>query len=515
MKTAKLLGVVCAIGLSGLWQGFASAQLIRDPDAEAAFKQGVEAIGQKDYKSALAALNRALAIDATYTEAFVAKGDALKEIEDYGGAAKAYTDALNFDANSAAAYNGRGEALMEATPPQLDLALNDFYNALELDRNNPKILSNIGHLLVNNQVAGQSDPTAALRLLDDAIALDDADARAYRDRGLAHVRIGEFEKSIADLEKAVEVDPSDYENFSTLATIHLFQSDFEPAIDAIGKAIEAYQPKKRTDPPVFIEGYLMRSDAAQRLSADMDDAAKREAALKQSVADADAVLKVFADRFPQNGIAYYRRGRAQRLLEEYSKAVDSLTKAIQLATGQDPGYLADAYLYRGICFHYIGSEELARGDFQQASASGSGYQDPRVYLWIGFTYHLQEDYREAVKWYAQAVAKNPNFTLAHINRGRAYMDLGDYKKAIESFNDAVRTEPNKGDNYYYVAYAYAKLEEYQKAVDFYDLALLKDDPQPRMYRGMAEALRKLGRDELADKYDRQADEAEAKMHAAG
>jgi tetratricopeptide (TPR) repeat protein len=127
-----------------------------------------------------------------------------------------------------------------------------------------------------------------------------------------------------------------------------------------------------------------------------------------------------------------------------------------------------------------------------------------VYLWIGFTYHSQENYRQAIDYYSQAIAKSPLFALAHVNKGRAYMDLREYNKAIESFNNAIRSEPDVGDHYYMAGRAYIQLADYQKAVDFLNLALRQKNPKPEMYRAMAEALRGLGRNELADQYERQA-----------
>jgi tetratricopeptide (TPR) repeat protein len=213
---------------------------------------------------------------------------------------------------------------------------------------------------------------------------------------------------------------------------------------------------------------------------------------------------VYDDRFPESGYALFRRGRAERMLERYSSAVDSFTKAIQLIPGgQDVEYISDAYLYRGICFFYIGSLDLARGDFEQASATGAGFSDPRVYLWIGYTYHKQDDYRRAIDYYSEAIAKASGFALAHINKGRAYMDLGEFDKAIQSFNNAIRSEPDVGEHYYFVGKAYLEQDEFQKARDFFDLALRKDNPTREMYAGMVAALRGLGRDDLAERYERE------------
>ncbi|HMP08100.1 MAG TPA: tetratricopeptide repeat protein, partial [Lacipirellulaceae bacterium] len=238
--------------------------------------------------------------------------------------------------------------------------------------------------------------------------------------------------------------------------------------------------------------------------ADAEGAARTQA-LEGAIADANAVVDAYEDRFPETGRALYRRGRAERLLERYSDAVDSLSKAIQqVPAGQSIEYLSDAYLFRGICWYHIGSYDLARGDFEQASSIGSGFQDPRVFLWIGYTHHAQGNYRQAIEAYSNAISKAPSFALAHVNKGRAYMDLREYRKAIESFNHAIRHEPNVGDNYYNVGMAYIKLEDFEKAVEFLRLALKQENPQPKMYRAMATALRALGRNDLAAEYESQA-----------
>ncbi len=84
------------------------------------------------------------------------------------------------------------------------------------------------------------------------------------------------------------------------------------------------------------------------------------------------------------------------------------------------------------------------------------------------------------------------------------MDLKEFDKAIESFNSAIRSDPSVGEYYYNVGLAYNKLQDYQKASDFLNLAIHKDNPQPKMYREMAVALRGLGRNELATEYDQKA-----------
>ena len=507
----SVAAIILSQASAGAQEAEAPAALRRPTEALTAFDEGQKLLEGKQYKEALAKFNEAIRADPTFPEAYVGKGDAQRELEDYQQAANTYSQALNIDTRSAAAYNGRGECFLELM--QIDLASNDFNNAMELAPSDPKVLSNVGHILANYS-RDLAAMTTAIRRLDEAIAGNANDARAYRDRGWAHTQLREFDKAEADITKATEIEPGDYENFSTLANLYQFQEKLEPAIDALTKAIDAYKPKKKGEPEVFANGYVARADARLKLAEKEKDAQKSEALLTAVVDDANMILDKFEGRPTEEGIAYFRKGRAERMLERYSDAVNSFNRAIRaVQPGQEANYIAEALMYRGICWYYMGETELARGDFEQASASGSGYQDPRVFLWIGFTHHKEGNYRDAINSYGEAIAKSPDFAMAHVNKGRAYMDLKEYKRAIESFNNAIRSEPDVGEYYYNVGFAYMQLEQYQRAADFLRLALLQDDPQPKMYRLMATAMRELGRGELADEYEKKADALPAQSAA--
>lgn len=472
---------------------------IRIPEAQTAFEQGKQLFVEGKFKEAAGQANQATTIDPGFAEAFILKGDAMRAAKDYEGAFQAYSRATSIDGSLVGAYAGRGEVALELR--NVDMASADLSRALELDPNNAQVLSSLGHLMVNYL----GDATGALKRLDDALALNPNDARAYRDRGWAHANLREFTEAIADLQKAVETDPADHENYERLASVHLFQEQYQPAIDALTKAIEVYKPKQRTDPPQFVNGYILRADAHMRLGDKATDPAIRQAEFEAGVADTDAVLTLFPDRFPESGIALYRRGRALRMLERYAEANDAFTNAIQnVPAGQDIAYLSEAYMFRGICWYYMKSYQLARGDFEQAAATGSGFQDPRVDLWIGLTYHKEGDYRDAIKAYSQAISKDPSYSMAYVNRGRAYADLKEYNRAVESFNDAIRVEPGDAEHYYNTGRAYLKLDEFEQAASFLELALLQKNARPQMNRAMAEAMRGLGRDALAEEYERKA-----------
>lgn len=473
------------------------ANFLYAPEAVTAYEEGLRLAEEGKNDEALAALNQALKLQGDYKEAYVAKGQVLLAIEDYEAAKKSFRSAIDFDAQSAEAYNGSGEASLELGT--IDIAYNDFLKALDLDRQNAKVLSNIGHIEVNYQ----NDPVTGIRFLDDAIALNPEDARAHRDRGLAHARLQEYEEAITNLKKASEIDPGDYENFSTLAQVYLIEENYGDAIEALTKSIDAYEPKKRTDLDVFVDGYLQRANAHIRMGnekSEAGDKAGSEAAYEAVIADAKRILEEYPDRYPQSGLGHYQRGLAERMLGQYGEAIKSFTAAIQSTpAGQQAPYLASAYLRRGICWHYQGYDDLARGDFEQSASVN--FVDPVPHFWMGLSHANEKDYREAIVKYGEAIAKDPSFALAYVNRGLAYHQLKDYERAISSFNDAIRNEPTNAEHYYKRGYCHMEIGEYEKAVNSFRSALLNDPNMTKAQKRMAEAQRELGNPNLSQQYE--------------
>jgi len=481
----------------------------RAAQRDASFAKGVEMARQGELKGGLVEIDRALQMDPGFAPGYVAKGEAFRALKEYSRAVQAYTQAISLGANVFEVFNGRGECLLEQKPPQVDLALNDFNTALEMNRSDPSVLSNVGHVMANYT----NQASEALRYLDDALGQRE-NPRDFRDRALAHAQLREFAAAEQDIQQAIRLEADNYENYASLAQIHLLQEQNEPAIEALTQAIDKYAPEDRSAPPAYLDGYLLRSEARRNLGNAAEDEATRTVQFEAVIADCNALIDKFADN-PQYaqyvGMAYYRRGMAQRMLEQFSDAIDSLTRAIQQASSMEGGanFLADAYLRRGICWFYQGYTDLARGDFEAAGSSGGGFSDPRISLWTGYTFHRDGDLRTAIEHYGKAIAKKPDFPLAYVNRGRAYFALEEYAKAIESFNDAIRVEPSNAEHYYHVGLCNMKLDRPEQARDSFKLALLKENRTPSMYRAMADVLRKLGDAPLAQEYERQAGGAAA------
>ena len=491
---------LCAVALAAVLTAIvvpssSFGQELTKIDADEAYAEGKALFDEGKYAEALDKFAVTLQIDKTNWEALQYKALALNELEAYDSAIQVFKDALDINPNSALARNGRGEAYLELG--QIDLARADFDAAGELDRSNPQILSNIGHLKVNYF----GDFETGLRYLEDALAKNPEDARAHRDKGLAHAQLDEHEAAMESLQSAAELEPGNYENYSAMAAILLRQDDFDGAVNAYTRAIETYQPEKRTDPITFVEGYLRRAQVRLVMGSESidDDPDASAAAYEAVITDADSVLEQYEDRYPElAGTAHYQKGLAQRMLGRYGESIESLTRAIQTTSGAGVNYLADAYIRRGICWQNQGYGALARKDFERAISIN--FESPLPHFWIGLSYAAEGNFREAINHYSDAADLRDDFARAFVNRGLAYYQLGEFEKAIDNFNEAISHEPLEPEHYYKRGMAHMRLDQLEKAATSFADALRKDPEMEKATQMMREVQERLGNENLQELY---------------
>lgn len=199
----------------------------------------------------------------------------------------------------------------------------------------------------------RGDRAAALRSLDEAIALSPDFVAAYNVRGLLYQETNKLDLAIADFSTAITRDPGNASLYNNRALAAKARGDHKSAIADLTRALEL--DKKQ---PLF---YLHRGQAhlaaqdREKAIADFTAAINggepsayfhRGIALQEAgqhdraVADFDLVIKKEAR--PE---AYYRRGRSQLDLGKPQAAVDDLSRVIT----QDPKH-ANAYLRRGYAF---------------------------------------------------------------------------------------------------------------------------------------------------------------------
>ena len=71
------------------------------------------------------------------------------------------------------------------------------------------------------------------------------------------------------------------------------------------------------------------------------------------------------------------------------------------------------------------------------------------------------DRQRAIAQLTQAVAENPDLTMAHILLGEMYRSNDDYRKAVPQYEAAVRLDPYELKNHYYLGISYQFLDRLQ------------------------------------------------------
>ena len=99
---------------------------------------------------------------------------------------------------------------------------------------------------------------------------------------------------------------------------------------------------------------------------------------------------------PYDANTYYTRGYSYYELDEYEKAVEDFSEAIEI----DP-YDADAYIMRGLSYHKLGENKKAVDD------------------------------------YTKAIHLKPDYFNAYNDRAIIYDQLGEYEKAVEDLTKAI------------------------------------------------------------------------------
>ena len=232
---------------------------------------------------------------------------------------------------------------------------------------------------------------------------------------------------------------------------------------------------------------------------------------------------------------YIRRGSQESQRGQYSEAIESYTKRIELKPDD-----ARAYYNRGSIYLSLGERDLAMQDFDKAI----GCYDRRIqlepdvrepYFLRGNVKAAKQDYTGAKQDYDLAVARNnkpysnwgPNIALVNdsdlfrilFNRANAKVELQDYEGALEDYDAAIQRTPHPFRTdlepiYFNRANVKVHLCRFDEAVEDYDEAIRRGVSGAYFNKG--NILVRLGHfDEALQCYDKWAQEGKQKGGSFG
>jgi tetratricopeptide (TPR) repeat protein len=185
----------------------------------------------------------------------------------------------------------------------------------------------------------------SIKAYDRALAVKPDYADAYFTRGQVHLNAGQYDKAIADYEKAAQlgIKKPMHEIQGAMGTAYAAAKQFDKAIAAFDAAI---REKPEAD-------YYYRKGNALAATGQMEQAiAAYEAAM--------VIMPDFAD-------LYNNKGNALASLKRFSEAMPAFEKAIALKPEA-----GNFRCNRGLARHAMGDLQGACADWQQAAVGGYG-----------------------------------------------------------------------------------------------------------------------------------------------
>ena len=302
-----------------------------EADDEALYLRGVLHARRRDYASAIADFNRALALNRYHVPALLQRGHAHRREGHYAEAIRDYGEVLRHHPSNAPAYSGRGLAF---------------------------------------KLSG--DGVRALADLTEALRLDPASVPDYYHRGVLHRSRGDLTRARADLDEAIRLQPESWVLRYVRGKILLAQGEYRPALLDLTEVVRLHAS--------FLPAYLSRALAHDRLGQHHDaiqdgasaialDPSSPAAWLVRGVVhahrgDLAAALEDLsaAIRLDQRfALAYHERGMAYTLRGDHDGALADCHRLVALEPAN-----ARAYVLRSIVYHYKGEVEQALNDYARA-----------------------------------------------------------------------------------------------------------------------------------------------------
>jgi tetratricopeptide (TPR) repeat protein len=287
------------------------------------------------------------------------------------------------------------------TPPHRDDAIRFATAAVALRPESPSVHRRLAVALI---LRGRTNDARVA--LQEAFRLDPNDAFAYSTQGWIWAAEKNYEKALADFDKALALYPS-FLIYRDRGGMLIDMGDY-------ARAIESYDASIRLNPKAA-ESHVGRGRALASTGR-----------FRDAIEAYDEAIKFKAnDPFTYNcrGLALAREKHDDRAVADFSKAIELYPQ------------FGDAFANRAEVRLRLGDEKGAIEDFGLAIRYGTSNE--RVFSSRGNLRLRNRDYNGAISDYGTAIQINPRSASAYHERGRAWAGNGQLDKAIQDYDKAI------------------------------------------------------------------------------
>lgn len=318
------------------------------------------------------------------------------------------------------------------------------------------------HFAEGNKFYRANNKDKAIFHYSESIKMRD-NAPAYVMRGTVYSLNKDYDKALADLNKAIQIDPQEYAAYFRRSDVYglLGKNDLAEADKKEGIRIFRAKPAPRTardyyDRGVYFDERAFWGDAINQYS----EAAKLDPEVKLG--------------FPFTSV-YEKRGDLYGLTQKYNEAVDDYTRAIA-ARPQSVDLLLKRADVLADPFVFLSRKDEAIRDYSAVIARAADLKwvpeklqhayEQRMYL-----YGKRGEYDKAIADCTELLKLNPQNAHFFFTRGNFQGDKKDYEKAVRDYDQAILLDPKQEGYYNSRGVAYHNLKMYDKAITDYGKAI--------------------------------------------
>jgi tetratricopeptide (TPR) repeat protein len=421
----------------------AAALLLQDGDASDIKTQGEGFLKAGRFDEAVGKFNQAIKLNPKYTAAYFQRGNAYFALKKVPDALKDFAQVTVLAPKNASGWYNKGIAEISLDNPDWKGAIASFTQVVELPYRKPK----------------PGDPDLFLE--------------AYDKRAAAYINTDQFDKAIADCNKALELDPTRSLTHQNLA-LALSRVTPKQTDKAIAEYTAALQGASNDDKVLI---YLSRAELYQdqKKYADVE-------------ADLTAALKVK----PDNIDAYNLRAAARFQQEKYADATADYDMVLKLKPGGE--IESEAYRNRAAVALKTKQFDRAVADLSEYLKRNPTPKEPDVFKLRAVAYlnSTPRNYTGALGDYRKYLAGKPTDAAAWKDLSvAAYGSAGDnpdkanpaIAEAVTAADKAIGLDPSQAEAYLIKAEGLSVQGKLAEAVPVYGQFLGKRPDDPAGFRG--------------------------------
>lgn len=437
----------------------------------------------RQLKDAVAELEEGLQVEELQSNAdmYYQKGLLLEDLGAWKAAIADFTTVIKIDSNRALGYYHR--ALSQLQLKQVENAALDFESARNKGIPEP-LQANIAALAEEyfrgaTGSFGRSRIDSALMLINNAIAINPANAIYRYHKGEYYSAQKKFNDAIRSYDQALELNTTYQEAFFKRGEAYTALSNYK-------SALENYKSAQL----LSINDYMAAKGAGDAYFAlnDYSNAALQyENCIKLVNSQRNSAEWVLAKVYNSLGKSYYQ-------VKDFEKSVAALRSAIR----RNENY-AEAYFNRGLSHYSWGHTEDAISDLGKAVLLEQNHPSWNYYL--ARAYYDNKKYIDAINYFTATVTRDSanQFRDSRLRRGNSFYNLKDYQNALPDYQFAISASFDTlvAAFNYELGNIYLNLSKADSALACFQKQYARDTTNGLVAYGMATALLQKGKTDEA------------------